>query len=641
MKERYPELRWRALALSLGVAFLAVFLRLGWVQIVRAEHWKGEAEISSTEVRMVPARRGRILDRRGQVLADTEIYATVGVARPQQWLETEYPAKVAPLLGMAESELRRRLRGRTEHTVVARDMLLDGLARNALSTTPNMSVEQRLRRLHPHGDLAQHLLGIVSRSGTGVSGLEQMHEADLAGTEGEVLVRQDAYEGIRSRRYRVEPTDGADIVTTLDLRVQSILEAELHQALESSEAVAAQGIVLHVATGEVLALAQAPMKTPSADCVSSADPWRVMAATDQFEPGSAFKIFSLAALLAESVADTSTVYDGMGRPGDWRAVHTFDNGRKIRDVHPVGKVSLRHAFVTSSNIVFAKAVEDRLRSLEMHEALRKFGFLEKPGCGFPAETDGLLKRRDEWTSYMMQSLAIGQGIAVNFLQLASASAAVFGDGTLRTPLFVREVRPPDGEAQRLEAVVRRRNVLPRPAIAKMRAVARGVVHEEYGTAMTARVEGLQIGGKTGTAQVSTPEGYVKGIYSPSFVGAVPTEDPRLIVAIILHGAPGEETYGGNTAAPCFANVVRGIAARTQWLEGAFEVVSASPAKTIAAPALTGRSIDEVRDLAASESWQVEIPDMPGHARAVSQIPRAGAPMTPNARIQVVWSGGRR
>jgi cell division protein FtsI/penicillin-binding protein 2 len=641
MKERYPELRWRVIAVVLGIAFAAVFLRLGWVQVVRDGYWKGQAEVSSTDVRPVLARRGKILDRRGQVLAGTEIYANVGVARPHLWLKTDYPARVAPLLGLTERELRRKLDGQTGHTIVARDMLLDAVTRNELTTTPNVSVDQRLRRLRPHGDLARQILGIVSNSRKGVSGLEKIHEEVLAGTAGEVLVRQDAYEGIRSRRYRVKPVDGADIVTTLDLRIQSILEGELRHALKKSEAVAAQGIVLHVQSGEVLALAQAPLNTPSADCVNEGDAWRVMAATDEFEPGSVFKLFSLATLLSESVLDTSTVYDGEGEPGDWRAYHRFPNGRTIRDVHPVGRVSMRHAFVTSSNIIFAKAVEERLKTVELHEAIRRFGFLEKPGSGFPAETDGTLLRREDWSSYMMPSLSMGQSIGMNFLQLATASAALFGDGTLRSPLFVREIRPQDAQPQRLEAVVRRRNVVSKSVIARMRSVARGVVHEEYGTAENARVEGLSIAGKTGTAQVSTGTGYLKGIYSPSFVGAVPAEDPRLIVAIVLHGAPGEETYGGNTAAPCFSKVVQGIAARTEWLEGAFEVVTIDRSETISAPSLTGLSVDEVREMAANGDWQVDFADLPGHARAVSQMPRAGAPMMPNSRVQVAWSGGRR
>jgi stage V sporulation protein D (sporulation-specific penicillin-binding protein) len=115
VKERYPELRWRVVAVTLGIAFAAIFLRLGWVQVVRGEHWKGRAEISSTDVRPVLARRGRILDRRGQVLAGTEIYANVGVARPQQWLKTTYPSRVAPLLGITEKELRRRATNSRPH----------------------------------------------------------------------------------------------------------------------------------------------------------------------------------------------------------------------------------------------------------------------------------------------------------------------------------------------------------------------------------------------------------------------------------------------------------------------------------------------------------------------------------------------
>jgi cell division protein FtsI/penicillin-binding protein 2 len=448
-------------------------------------------------------------------------------------------------------------------------------------------------------------------------------------------------ENLRSRADLVAPVEGSDVVTTLDLRVQSILDRELELARSTAGAHAAQGIVMEVNTGEVLALAQAPFVAPAPNGNKDVDRWRVMAATDEFEPGSVFKIFTLATLLSESVVDTSTVFDGMGRPGDYRASHTFANKRSIRDVHPVGKVSIRHAFVTSSNIIFAKAVEERLRTSEFHDAIRRFGFVERPGTGFRAEADGLLLDRDRWKSYMMQSLAMGQAISVTLLQLASGTAAVLGDGELRTPIFAKKIVPPDGSPQILESVVRRRNVVSPRVRAKMRAVARGVVHEDYGTARSARVDGLSIGGKTGTAQISTPEGYLENVYTPIFVGVVPAEDPRLVVIIVLHGATGERTYGGNTAAPCFANVVREIAARTPWLEGAFEVVQAEAAPTIPAPSLLGRTVEEVLQLSESASWRVEVSSLPSDARAVGQMPAAGTPMPPDARLQLAWAEALR
>lgn len=639
MKERYPELRWRVLAICFSIAFMLVFLRLGWVQVVRGGHWKHQARISSTELETLPARRGRILDRRGQVLVRTEILASVGVAHPQKWLLTKHPARVASLISMTESELRRRLAGRDAHTVLVKDAPLDGPTRYELSTIPNMSIELRTRRIRPHGEMAHQLLGNVSKVGEGVSGLERIFESQLAGTDGRALVRQDASENARARIVVDKPVDGADLTTTLDLRVQSILERELEKARVLAQANAAQGIVLEVSSGEVVALAQAPYNTPAPDGTRSVDRWRVMAATDEFEPGSVFKIFSLATLLNESVVDTATVFDGMGREGDYRVTHVFPNGRKIRDVHPVGRVSMRHAFITSSNIIFAKAVDERLKMKEFDDAIRAYGFTARPGTGFIGEADGLLIARERWRSYMMQSLAMGQGISVTLLQLASGSAAVLGDGSLRAPLFARELVTPDGDRQVFQSEVRRQNVVTERTTALLRSVARDVVHQDYGTGDSARVAGLSIAGKTSTAQVSTSSGYVQGIYTPTFVGAIPAEDPRLIVVIVLHGAPGERTYGGNTAAPCFAKVVREIAARTPWLEGAFRVSQVQAGERVAAPALVGHTADQVRQLCEAVSLRVDLPEQQGALRAVGQMPPAGAPMPPGGRIQVAWAGG--
>ncbi len=242
---------------------------------------------------------------------------------------------------------------------------------------------------------------------------------------------------------------------------------------------------------------------------------------------------------------------------------------------------------------------------------------------------------------MMQSLAMGQAISVTLLQLASGTAAALGDGQLRTPIFATKIVPPDVSPQILEAVVRRRNVVSPGVRAKLRAVARGVVHEDYGTAKSARVEGLSIAGKTGTAQISTPDGYIANICTPIFVGAVPAENPRLVVIIVLHGATGERTYGGNTAAPCFARVIREITARTPWLESAFKVVEAEAAPTIPAPALLGRSVEEVLRLAGSSSWRVDVSSLPPGARVVGQMPAAGTPMPPDSRVQMAWAEAGR
>jgi hypothetical protein len=168
-----------------------------------------------------------------------------------------------------------------------------------------------------------------------------------------------------------------------------------------------------------------------------------------------------------------------------------------------------------------------------------------------------------------------------------------------------------------------------------------VVHTEYGTGVSARVEGLSVGGKTSTAEISDETGYLKGIYTPTFVGVVPAEEPRLVVVIVLHGAPGERTYGGNTAAPGFARVVREIAARTEWLQDAFEVAEAEPFEAVNAPSLVGCTVDEVLALSQGSPWRVDCAGLPPSARAVGQMPPPGALMRPGSRLQLAWSGGAR
>lgn len=638
MTRRYSTTRFGSLAVLLILVFLGLVSRFAWVQLVRAEHWREKARIRSTEVVPERAPRGRILDARGRVLALDEPRVHVGVAGAMQWLQSGDVAELARSVGKRPQDVEKLLRGSKGHVRIAKSVLLDPSTRARLERDPAITFEEAPERARPYGSMADALLGMVRASGEGVSGLEAAHDELLSGRSGQVRERRDVYGEVRDRTAVVPPVPGADVELTLDVQVQGILERELETARLAAQAHSAQGVVLDVATGDVLALAQMPLTpAPLAD-QPDLDPHRVMAVADQFEPGSVFKIFTMETLLRLAVADTSDVYDGGRTHKDQRRVKKeIVDGFEPQDVHPVARVTLRHAFAVSSNIIFGEAALQNLRAPEFYESLHAFGFGERLGTGLAGETRGTLPPVASWVPRTQPTIAIGQRVGVNLLQLATAASAAVGSGDLLAPRFVRRARHADGRVEEFAPVVRRANLVPPRVIALMRALCREVVEVPYGTAPAARIPGLDVGGKTGTAQVSNAHGYLKGVYTPTFVGFVPAHAPRLLVVIAVHRAPGEAVYGGNVAAPCFARVVREIASSTGYLDDVLFDVDVAEVERFAAPHLVGRSVDEVQVMAERAPWRLARTSLPTTGRVVSQLPPAGTPMRPGSVVQLAFA----
>lgn len=637
MISRYDARRFWLLATVFAVACTVLLGRLAWIQIVRGAHWKETAQNRSSRVVSRLAPRGRILDRDGRVLAVTEIHTDVGLSpKALRGREPDYE-ELARVLDRSPDSLRRRTRNSDQHVVLAQDRVLAPDERLRLERMAGVTLQDQYRRRRPHGDLARRLLGTVSVAGEGSSGLEAAFEHVLAGEPGRELVRYDRSSRVRSSVPLEAPVAGADLSLTVDVTLQSILESELEITRQEVGAHRAQGIILDPRNGEVLALAQVPLRPEPVEGLEQANPYRVMAATDLFEPGSSFKVLTMASLLSRAVADTATLYDGMGHdPDAWRSVKVFEDGQRLHDTHPVGVVSLGRAFTLSSNIVFGTAV-GALRRDEFEEDLRRMGLGRSTGTPLPHEESGILRDPQQWSAWSQRSLAIGHEVSLTLLQMSSAYAALLGDGHLRSPRLALRWRHPDGHVEGPPSNLRRRTrVVPPHVIPTLRALCRQAVADPEGTGGRAAIEGLDVGGKTGTAQVSLGrKGYLEGVYTPNFFGIVPARDPRLLVGIVLHRVEDREVSGGGAAAPVFERVVRRIACSTRWLDAAIaSEVSAAPVETV--PDLVGREVGEVYETAAESAWRLAGPRPGPGAVAVGQIPLSGTRADSRTPIRVVW-----
>jgi cell division protein FtsI (penicillin-binding protein 3) len=400
-------------------------------------------------------------------------------------------------------------------------------------------------------------------------------------------------------------------------------------------------------TGEVLAMATAPGIGSRDGRPYVSELWRDPAVLDGFEPGSSFKLFTAASLLSRALCDSSSIFDGHGDESMYRSKADM-GGFFFHDVHPVGEVSLRVAFAVSSNIIFGTAAS-LLERQEFDDDLRRFGFGMSTGSGLPGETKGILRPADNWSNRSLPTLAIGQEISVSLLQMAAGFAALLTDGDLRVPRFVSSWYDENGIAHAVETTTLRPRIVPPEIIPVLRDFCRGVVEEEYGGGTAARVEGLNVGGKTGTAQVSEEgvRGYILDAYTANFVGVVPAEKPRLLCAIVVHRPEVEKRWGGITAASCFSRVISKILSGTELLDvsdvaqSAKRLVATDQVADVVVPRLVGLSAPRV--VQASREAGLELASAPADpaARAVGQMPAAGSRVPSGAPIRVAWATGVR
>lgn len=403
-------------------------------------------------------------------------------------------------------------------------------------------------RSYPGGQLAAALLGAVGFDAEPLGGVELSYDKMLTAKGGASDVRRDA----RGHLY-LSPAAGwdepalADIWLTIDQTLQHIVERELGEAVAKAKGRGGSAVVVDVATGAILAMANVPVFDPNSYERYSLSSWRNRAIADAYEPGSTFKTIVVAAALDAGLVAPADVFD-------------CENGRikigsdVVRDAHPRGRLTVADIIKVSSNIGAYK-VEQRLGPARAYDAIRAFGFGRPTGIDLPGESPGLLMRSNRWSELQFATIAFGQGIAVTPLQMAMAFAAIANGGTLLEPHIVGRITGEGGAVLMLaEPLAVGHPIGPQAAGVMAELLER--VTEKGGTGVMARSREYRVAGKTGTAQKANLSlgGYAKGKYYSSFVGFAPVEAPRIAVFVGVD-EPAGMYYGGQIAAPAFREIV--------------------------------------------------------------------------------------
>jgi cell division protein FtsI (penicillin-binding protein 3) len=537
------------------------------VQVEDGPEWREMAEKQRQRRLHVDPKRGTIYDRNGTPLAVSievpsvsadmaEMLRAVEGKPAQEAALRDASLRIGQVLTLDPNEVYAKLEPRHRFVWLKRRITSDeaaavrdlGDAKLQPHPIRGLTIEGEGHRYYPGRELAGSVLGFVAPDGQGKDGLELALDEDLRGKVEDVR-------GLRDRSGRLifegasesHALQGYDVTLSIDEGIQHVAERELDAAMRTYETKGASLVVVDPSTGEILALSSAPGYNPNDYTDSEPDSRRDRAVTDRFEPGSVMKPFMLAAALNAGTVKATDVIDcehGVYQVG----------GITVHDAEVSDMLTPTQILARSSNIGALK-IGLQLGEPTLYATYRRFGFGEETGVPLPGEASGVLRPKGRpWVDAETATASFGQGISVTTLQLAMAMGAIANGGKLLEPILVKHVSDGNGDTMRESGVHVRREVVA-PGVARMVAEMLTAATEAGGTGKEAAVPGFRVAGKTSTAQKVDPATgkYSMEKFTAAFVGFVPVDHPRIVVAVVLD-EPSIGHYGGDLAGPVFRRV---------------------------------------------------------------------------------------
>ena len=530
---------------AMGLCAVALVVRAVDLQLVDNDFYQRKADARFLREVPIPTSRGMITDRNGEPLAVSSPVESLW-ANPQELAnDPDAIARLAEATSLPVDYLTRYVSQRKDKEfmyVPGHRRINPAVAQKILALKiPGVFSQREFRRFYPQGEAVAHVLGFTNIDDQGQEGVELAFDEWLRGKPGLQKVIRDRHGRIVEHVDLVRPAEpGKDLVLSIDRRIQFLAYRELKRTLLEARAASGSVVILDVATGEVLAMANLPSYNNNKVSGENRDAYRNRAVTDLFEPGSTIKPLTVAAGLEAGVITPTTLIDT--NPG-W-----IPNGRyRTSDFRNYGVLDVTGVLTKSSNVGVSKIVR-MLPDREFDAFLRRFGFGSSTGSGFPGEAPGTFPTPDRWSGTHKQTLSYGYGLSATPLQIARAYAAIGNGGVMVTPTFVKGGHA-GGSVRVLD-----------PEIAAQVMQMMQTVTEPGGTATRAAILGYHVAGKTGTARKSAAGGYARR-YVAYFAGLVPVERPRFAVTVVVNDpdpSAGGSTYGGGyVSAPLFARVMEG------------------------------------------------------------------------------------
>ncbi len=538
LKRDLPVWRPRFVLLALLAGSMTLGGRAVYLQGVNNDFLQAKGESRYARNIEVPATRGRITDRNGDMLAVSTPVRSVWAIPSDAKLPPADARELARLLDMNVGDLNDKLAGARDFVYLKRQLSPEVVQRITELKLPGIHHQQEYRRYYPGGEVTAHMLGFTDVEDRGQEGIELAFEQQLAGRPGSRRVIKDRrgqiVEDVESIR---PPRDGQDVALALDGKIQYLAWSALRDAMQTHKAKAGAVVVLDARTGEVLALANAPNYNPNNRSNLTGAQLRNRVFTDVFEPGSVMKPFIAALALERGKVKASTIIDTS--PGRMTI-----GSASISDAHRHGPLTVTEIIQKSSNIGTVKLAM-QFSPAEMWQLFDQLGFGTPLNLGFPGEASGRLRPAKSWRPIEQATMSYGHGISVSLIQMAHAYLVFARDGDL-LPLSITRLDTPPSSGVRVFSPQTARD------LRTMLELAAG----PGGTASRAMVAGYRVAGKTGTAH-KLENGRYANKYISSFVGFAPASNPRLVVAVMVDEPSAGQYYGGAVSAPVFARIVEG------------------------------------------------------------------------------------
>jgi cell division protein FtsI (penicillin-binding protein 3) len=537
---RLPSWRSRVVLFGMFVAFGALAARAVWLQGTssQSQFLQEQGANRYQRTQELPAVRGKITDRNGQVLASSIPVRAIWAA-PEEVLAApkEKIRALAGLLEMSEAELRKKLDSDRSLVYLKRQVEVETADKIKALDLDGMDIRPEYKRFYPQGEVMTHLVGFTNVDDKGQESMELAQQANLVGKPGSRRVIKDGRGRIvEDIGGKVEPHNGKDVVLSVDSKIQYIAYTQLKQAVEHFGAKAGGAVVLDVHTGEVLALANFPSYDPNNRRNLTGAQLRNRVMTDTFEPGSTLKPITVALALDSGRVKPNTLIDTGG--GKLTIADRTISDTKAHGVIDVGQIIEMSSNIGTSKIALSMPAQD------MWEMFTKVGFGQQPKWGFPGAVAGRVRPYKSWRPIEQATMSYGNGISVSLIQLARSYMMFARNGDTIPLSFEKIDKAPLGQ-----------QIIKPQTAAQMREMLESVVSGKDGTAKKAQIPGYRVGGKTGTAyKVENGRYAMPRKYIGSFVGMVPMSAPRFIIAVMIDEPTQNGHFGGSVAAPTFAAV---------------------------------------------------------------------------------------
>ncbi len=614
-----------------AVIVCVLFCRIIQIQIIRHKSYK-EIALNQWMVEVKwSARRGNIFDRNGYPLAVSYRSYDIGIT-PGSFPDTDEAVKyLSDILGREKGSIRRALKRKEKYVLQAKNVNLTAEEVTKLSSLSGVRLDSYPERLNPLSSISPGLIGTIDRDGKGMGGIESAFQEDLHGIDGWILKNKDAMDNTFKfvNAPAMPPVDGNDIYLAIDSRIQSIVDFELEQGVIRYGAAGGIALIVDPCNGDVIALSEKKGKKgkTGSDEYNSG---KLFSTSCIYEPGSTFKLITGAFLLESKMVEPYNVFYGEKGTAD------FDFGR-FKDDHPAEWMTYKESFVHSSNICTIKAVKDAEKR-NFYSFLLRAGFGSRTSIDLPAESKGKLREPSLWSGRSLASIAIGQEIGVTPIQMVMAYSALANGGMLLVPRIALQMKDSHNKEIKRFPVIEVRRVFSPGTVETLTDFCTDVIKE--GTGVNAAVDGIEVAGKTGTAQKSDGYRYSEDKYVASFIGFAPAGDPRLVCLVLLDEPERSYHYGGTSSAIIFRKIIEGINLSTDiFVDGKYSdfAIGYKKGKKTKAPSFLRLTSAEAEQLARDNDVRISYSN--GQGEVFSQVPGPGTLIVDDEEIILSFCSG--